>query len=441
MNSFSESEGEIVESDSEKATTSLPSINGTSVDRHSRNRLSASRSPAALESTNRYRSRSPNDNYRPRGEKRRHDDDYHTDRSRPDSRRFNVHYEERSRDIDRRHRVSYQDLDGENAPNSYLPYDDRDPHDRYRDKRARTRSRSPPSHGRREGFRSRYEQERGRERIDIPYRSDRTPRKSDEHSNKQMKGQSSGRDHLSAGDRMPDKETPNGSEQRSFLTNSSAQRTEVSPPHTPKEGFAPGSPIAFTVVNDEELANIKANGTPVTRDDEPSAADYDPTMDMREDNIRNEKRHQGEEVSSGAYDENKISQGEQNVLLPRDTSDGKPTKKAKDDFDMFAEDDEEEEEEEEDESLTSSAAPGMNGAEDQSKAVPIPQGKALDVSMLDNWDDHEGYYRVILGELLDGRYHVKANLGKGMFSGVVRAVDTKTQQLVAIKLIRNNETM
>lgn len=61
--------------------------------------------------------------------------------------------------------------------------------------------------------------------------------------------------------------------------------------------------------------------------------------------------------------------------------------------------------------------------------------------MLDNWDDPEGYYKVILGELLSGRYHVQANLGRGMFSGVVRATDITTQRLVAIKIIRNNETM
>ena len=58
--------------------------------------------------------------------------------------------------------------------------------------------------------------------------------------------------------------------------------------------------------------------------------------------------------------------------------------------------------------------------------------------MLDNWDDIEGYYKIILGELLNGRYHVQANLGKGMFSGVVRAMDMTTKKLVAIKLIRNN---
>lgn len=50
----------------------------------------------------------------------------------------------------------------------------------------------------------------------------------------------------------------------------------------------------------------------------------------------------------------------------------------------------------------------------------------------------------MLGELLDnGRYHVHANLGKGMFSGVVRAKDLEspTGEDVAIKVIRSQESM
>ncbi|KAJ3059069.1 U4/U6 small nuclear ribonucleoprotein prp4 [Quaeritorhiza haematococci] len=63
-------------------------------------------------------------------------------------------------------------------------------------------------------------------------------------------------------------------------------------------------------------------------------------------------------------------------------------------------------------------------------------------ALIDNWDDVEGYYRVILGEVLDNRYHVYANLGRGVFSSVVRAKDTKDGDVdVAIKLIRSNDTM
>ncbi|XVE91409.1 hypothetical protein REPUB_Repub01dG0007000 [Reevesia pubescens] len=63
----------------------------------------------------------------------------------------------------------------------------------------------------------------------------------------------------------------------------------------------------------------------------------------------------------------------------------------------------------------------------------------------DNWDDAEGYYSYRFGELLDSRYEITAAHGKGVFSIVVRARDLKAgttdPQEVAIKIIRNNETM
>ena len=71
---------------------------------------------------------------------------------------------------------------------------------------------------------------------------------------------------------------------------------------------------------------------------------------------------------------------------------------------------------------------------------------------VDNVDDTDGYYRITPGEILDdGRYQVTINLGKGMFSGVVKAkvlkaVDQERRQdvvgrEVAIKVIRSQESM
>ncbi|WCJ24560.1 Protein kinase superfamily protein [Euphorbia peplus] len=63
----------------------------------------------------------------------------------------------------------------------------------------------------------------------------------------------------------------------------------------------------------------------------------------------------------------------------------------------------------------------------------------------DNWDDADGYYGYRFGETLDGRYEIVAAHGKGVFSTVVRAKDLKAgsgePEEVAIKIIRNNETM
>jgi serine/threonine-protein kinase PRP4 len=215
-----------------------------------------------------------------------------------------------------------------------------------------------------------------------------------------------------------------------------AASPNISTPATPVESQDPGSPATFLITNDQDLANTNGNATAGDEMDGPSAADYDPTVDMREDRQRNDLRH-NDEVSSGAYDET-LPTTEQEVLLPAEPAEveDKP-KKSKDDLDMFAEEDDDMFAED----PVPNGKPHSNVSDDVAKAVPIPQAKELDIGMLDNWDDIEGYYKVILGELLNGRYHVQANLGKGMFSGVVRAMDVTTKKLVAIKLIRNNETM
>ena len=192
------------------------------------------------------------------------------------------------------------------------------------------------------------------------------------------------------------------------------------------------SPTEFVIFKDADLANISSVASGPTREDEPSAADYDPTMDMEEDKIRHYEHQRKDEMPSEAY--NETAKVHQDVLIPDAGIQVSAEKKASDALDMFAEDDDLD-------MFADIPATSRMSEKEAAKAVPIPQGKALDMSMLDDWDDPEGYYKVILGELLDGRYHVQSNLGKGMFSGVVRATDQKTNRLVAIKLIRNNETM
>jgi serine/threonine-protein kinase PRP4 len=210
----------------------------------------------------------------------------------------------------------------------------------------------------------------------------------------------------------------------------------LSTPATPVE--SQDSPPEFAITNDQDLANKNGDLAAAAEEDGPSAADYDPTVDMREDRRRDDQRHHDDVPS--AYEETQPAL-DQDVLLPEPAAPIKAkVKKPKDDFDMFAEED--------DDDMFAEESPVQTRAEDNaatdqesSIAVLIPQGKELDISMLDNWDDPEGYYKIILGELLNGRYHVQTKLGRGMFSDVVRATDVTIKKLVAIKLIRNNDTM
>jgi len=207
----------------------------------------------------------------------------------------------------------------------------------------------------------------------------------------------------------------------------------ISSPRSPLHNSVAASPEAVSVVSDTELANANATESVMGDAEEPSAADYDPTMDMEQDHIR-ERRHHDQGMATGSYDE--TIPDKQEVLLPQEITQApaKPKATPKDADDMFADDDG-------DDMFAPAAPASLSLVDGPSKAVLIPEIKELDQSLLDNWDDHEGYYKIILGELLDGRYAVQANLGKGMFSNVLRAADITTNDLVAIKIIRNNETM
>ena len=210
----------------------------------------------------------------------------------------------------------------------------------------------------------------------------------------------------------------------------------VSPPDTPRDTAGQNSPTDFSITNDADLANTDIIEDIVSGEDEPSAVDYDPTMDMQEDKIRQDQHLQKDEVPSTIY--NETGALNQDVLtenaLEVSESMQEGATKTRDEFDMFAD---------EDDMFAEAAVPPKTDAVSQepAKGAPVPLSQALDMGMLDDWDDPDGYYKVILGELLENRYYIQSNLGKGMFSGVVRATDQKTSKLVAVKIIRNNETM
>jgi serine/threonine-protein kinase PRP4 len=179
-----------------------------------------------------------------------------------------------------------------------------------------------------------------------------------------------------------------------------------------------------------EFANSGKDKTASESREGPSAADYDPTDDMKLDN---EKRHQHETVApldSADYDETKPT--DQVILIPEKTpplQQTPPQAADEDEDDMFA-------------TPVSPKSRPKSKELIANKAAPVVEARQLDASMLDTWHDLEGYYIVILGEILNKRYVVQANLGKGMFSGVVRCLDNEQNgKQVAIKILRNNEAM
>ncbi|KAE8146542.1 kinase-like domain-containing protein [Aspergillus avenaceus] len=497
------SEGEIIESGSEtKATTSHFPLNGNSVDRPTRASISpAPRSPASLSSRSsrrrrsrtrtisRSRSRSPYRDYR--GYKRRRDDDFDRRYRNEPSRRGGYRYDDdRFYDRGSSHRRPrpYYDYDREEDYGGDLKYSD--DYDRRREKRPRTRSRTPT------------------------YREVRKPKQysGDEWESPRENGAafgSAGRSSTEqlvsergqipvARDSKGDAETrtsqvQQGLENSSSVTKESANATTQAKPEGPQSAepvdeaaqlearrkkreairakyrgqatplrlqalhiasdrdsstpstdpvepnnTAADSPASqtpndsagedfpdFKIGNDSDLFNDGAIMDGNDKD-EPSAADYDPTLDMKAER----EKHTSVDVSAAAYDETQTVK--QDVLLPDAPPVPHAQPKAKDPYDMFAEDDDDMFAEDTQDTAQPAHASAMS-------AVPQPQ--ELDISMMDNWDDPEGYYNVRLGELINGRYHVQQNLGKGMFSSVVRATDSKTNKLVAIKIIRQNDTM
>lgn len=147
------SEGEIVESDLEKATTATVSRKGSSVDRSFRARLSVSRSPSPIRSPVRQKtrtdSRSP---YREAWGAKRLVDDDHYDRSRNDPRRFKVRYEDHPQGSRSQVNKPYYDSNRSYGLDRDFRYEESDASARLPDKRATIRSWPPmQDRSRREG--------------------------------------------------------------------------------------------------------------------------------------------------------------------------------------------------------------------------------------------------------------------------------------------------
>lgn len=193
-----------------------------------------------------------------------------------------------------------------------------------------------------------------------------------------------------------------------------------SPFASPRNGDTESVPASPDVMVVDKQGGFDQGSSPAA--DSPTAADYDPVQDMLDDRERAAKKNQNSEVPSDAYHET-----DPKVLstLPAEIS--APLKKQKE-FDMFASDDEDEDAE---------VATEVN--------VPA-KGTVLDEKLLDNWDDPDGYYKLISNELVNGgRYRLIKALGRGVFANVAQAEEVNTdggeQRLVAVKMIRRNELM
>ena len=188
------------------------------------------------------------------------------------------------------------------------------------------------------------------------------------------------------------------------------------------------SPNNLVIEDDYDLADgrfAKAGDN----EDGPSAADYDPKMDMQEDRL---KQGQREHSDLGSHQEVESHSERNSTIVPPQLAESLP-QEVSDGFDMFADMDEND--------VSSDQVTAVKGIPERVENLTLSQNQAMNAGMLDDWDDADGYYKIILGELIDNRYRVQSNLGRGMFSGVVRATDQKTKSLVAIKVVRNNETM
>lgn len=201
-----------------------------------------------------------------------------------------------------------------------------------------------------------------------------------------------------------------------------AKRSDIGSPA--QDGSSPGT---IDIVNETDLMNTHGGGK-ATEEDGPSAADYDPTVDMKEDERRDERRHGNVGMHGEALEtQPEVQPEEQPEEPPAEKSTGD---EEDDDFDMFAEDF--------DDDKYAAPKPSKVLAVDETKASPAlgqPNGAFLE------GDDKDGYYKLRIGEILNGRYQVQSALGKGMFSGVARAVDITNKKLVAIKIMRNNDAL
>jgi serine/threonine-protein kinase PRP4 len=185
-----------------------------------------------------------------------------------------------------------------------------------------------------------------------------------------------------------------------------------------------------------------------------SAADYDPTQDMKNDRDKRIKDAEAAQVDVEA-----VADGVGEPVVPvKQEDEWEEVEIEVDDedeeLDMFAAFEDEGQAKKKKKITVRRLKAGSNGVVDgdRKQEVVKKSNAAAALQVVDNVDDTDGYYRITPGEILDdGRYQITITLGKGMFSAVVKAKVLKAVgrerrqdvvgKEVAIKVIRSQESM
>ena len=88
---------------------------------------------------------------------------------------------------------------------------------------------------------------------------------------------------------------------------------------------------------------------------------------------------------------------------PATSTEDKGSDSGDDGFDMFAD------------------SPTLDTTNATKASTKTSSAGATDSKLADNWDDPEGYYKTLPGDVIIGRYQVVSFLGRGVFASVVRA--------------------
>jgi serine/threonine-protein kinase PRP4 len=231
------------------------------------------------------------------------------------------------------------------------------------------------------------------------------------------------------------------------------------PPATEIHGDFDLAKTAESGVGQDDAGDIlpaETRAKEVDGEEQVSAADYNPDEDRKVDDRREQELmgSKQKEVASG------VGEPGPDILNVKDEEseyeEVEVDAEEDDDFDMFALD-------EAPKKKVVRRKKQVSGSDysrplrlklslvDLQKEAKTNQSQPTAMTSMDNYDDHEGYYRITPGEIMDeGRYKITVNLGKGMFAQVIRATVLKSigdgpgekeGQEVAIKVIRSQESM